>query len=151
MTYRDLGNGYVDFRYQTSKFAYSSIRLHKEDLNTDFFNELAEYCRIVSDKRKVTLFKKYWKESSLYYLKVWAETERIKHLVPDTRTKLNNGDWWCLDHIVPIIRGEYLNIDPVLIGGVDNLQWLTMKDNRIKSSKLTRKGIELLKQWGVKY
>ena len=54
-----------------------------------------------------------------------------------------------LDHIVPIQQGFFMNINPHLIGSLENLQFIDHRDNMDKSYSLTEKSHMLLSKWGV--
>lgn len=74
-----------------------------------------------------------------YYARVWMHTRNSLKTIPKTNQ--------CIDHILPIARCYYKNIDPELVGSVDNLQYLSHKQNLHKGTKLTARGKELLIQF----
>ncbi len=83
----------------------------------------------------------------LYYKKVWALTNKVKHLVKDIDKRCYKQ--YELDHIVPISYGYKNNISPTLIASIDNLQMLKYKENREKSTILNEEAKILLDKWNV--
>jgi len=51
-------------------------------------------------------------------------------LVPNNTGK--RKDQYQLDHIIPFQQGYELGIDPKVIGGLSNLQWILGEENRTK-------------------
>lgn len=82
-------------------------------------------------------------EKFLYYVEVWSITEHNAILLPDNNLR---GKKYCLDHIIPISYGYKYNINPKVIGGIDNIQILSMRDNLIKGTKLTEKAKIMLER-----
>lgn len=52
-----------------------------------------------------------------------------------------------IDHIVPIMLGFRLHIDPKLIGGKENLCIIGKEENLSKNDRLTFKAIRVLQNW----
>lgn len=87
--------------------------------------------------------KTFWQRQ--YYIRVWIATLRNEILLPNFDRK--NIDGLDTDHIVPISYGFKNNINPELIGSLDNLQLLPNQLNLDKGTKLTPKALCLLKRW----
>lgn len=84
---------------------------------------------------------KYTLHRCWYYCKVWYYT--LQNINYEQSKKRNST--YCIDHIVPISKGFINSIEPVLIGSAENIQFVTHKENLHKSTKLTDRGVELLK------
>jgi len=67
-----------------------------------------------------------------YYKIVWEYTEQNAPNVPNIELR---GKDYHLDHIMPIAYGFKNDIDPAIIGALDNLQILTHRDNFLKAAK----------------
>jgi len=68
----------------------------------------------------------------LYYALVWGYTETN---APNVKGIELRGKDYHLDHIMPISWGYRNGILPAVIGGIDNPQILTHKQNFLKASK----------------
>ena len=55
---------------------------------------------------------------------------KVEGLIPKNTGK--RKDQYQLDHIIPFKQGYELGIDPKIIGGKSNLQWILGKENRTK-------------------
>lgn len=93
--------------------------------------------------------KKYFNKHKLrnnYYAATWIITEsQPLHLLEG----FNKRGWkdYHLDHIVPISYGYKNDIPPVLIGSLQNLQFISSEKNLQKRDTLTKKGNQLLLEW----
>lgn len=67
-----------------------------------------------------------------YYRQVWEHSELNAPMVPNIELR---GKDYHLDHIIPISYGFKAEIDPAIIGGLNNLQILSHRDNFLKAAK----------------
>ncbi len=86
--------------------------------------------------------KQLWRN---YRRKVWKITEKqnLKKL-PNYEKRAFRG--YHLDHKVSIWYGYKNSLDPKLIGGIDNLEFIPHKDNLRKGIKSNFKGAKCLQQ-----
>lgn len=85
-------------------------------------------------------------EKYVYYLKVWIATESNVSELENIHLR---GKGLCLDHIIPITLGYKYNVDPQIIGCVENLQLITPIANLLKASQLTDRAKELLLKFNI--
>lgn len=99
-------------------------------------------------KRKETMIEKgLWVNPNLFDFEEWKHYRRVvRGLTLRLFEKCEEGFEW--DHIVPLKVGFELQIPPSLLCSEENLQRLTVTENRSKGSNLTQKGKELLEKWG---
>ena len=73
-------------------------------------------------------------EKFIYYFNVWLETEQnaLNHTEIHKRNKSFH-----LDHIIPISLGYKYNINPNIIGSLNNIRFISLKDNFKKNSLIT--------------
>ena len=77
-----------------------------------------------------------------YRREVWALTGLSRHEVPGRKSG------YTLDHIISVRFGFNQNLPAELIGSRPNLVWMDANDNIHKGSRMTPRGIELLRAWG---
>jgi hypothetical protein len=82
-----------------------------------------------------------------YYKSVWNITNSNSNKLPNIENRGFKS--FHIDHIVPISYGYKNNINPQLIGSIDNLVLIGFKENTKKGTKLNEKAKELLKNWGI--
>lgn len=121
-------------------------RLYFEEYNESLDSLLLQYFqfKINNGKQSDTLtYGKQYKsiEYFLYALEVYKETNKN---APNVLGIENRGINLQLDHIIPISYGFNNSIDPSIIGGIENLQMISNRDNARKSNNPTAKGDYLL-------
>jgi len=89
-------------------------------------------------KRKLNKIKNL--EKRLYYLKVWSITESqpLFKLKNHTKRCFYGRHCYHLDHMCSISEGFNKNIEPEIIGRMDNLKFIPAKLNMKKGSKVTK-------------
>jgi 5-methylcytosine-specific restriction endonuclease McrA len=113
-----------------------------KDKNRDeFWIKYKEYIKSLPNEiRKVVQTKiyrlnKYDFRKKLYYAKVWYYTE-TNDLTLLENHELRGYRNHHLDHILPISHGYKNNIDPTIIGGLNNLRFIPWKENIKKGDKI---------------
>ena len=92
-------------------------------------------------RKKIKVSYKKDLEKFLYYFKVWLNTEENAVKMFNIN---NRGKDYHIDHIIPISYGYKYNINPSVIGSLDNLQLISKKDNFSKNLKVTEQTKEIL-------
>jgi len=89
------------------------------------------------------------KDKRIYYLRCWLVTEmQPLHKLPNFSKRCwNKSSCYELDHILSISTGFYEKIPPHLIGSMDNLRFIPLKENRDKSFKLIEDSHKLLRKF----
>ena len=89
------------------------------------------------------------KDKRLYYLRVWLVTEmQPLHKLPNYNKRCwNKSSCYELDHILSIAHSYLEKIPPHLVGSIDNLRFIPMKENRRKSFKLTEESNKILRKF----
>ena len=121
-------------------------RLYFEEYSQELDDLLLQYFqfKVYNGRQSDTLtYGKQYKsiEYFLYALEVYKETNKN---VPNVLGIENRGINLHLDHIIPISYGFKNSINPSIIGGIDNLQIISNRDNARKSNNPTAKGDYLL-------
>lgn len=80
-------------------------------------------------------------EKYLYYVEVWAETEKNSIKLENNHLR---GKEFCLDHIISIEYGYNHEINPLLIGSLNNIRIIKHKENLTKGKQLTEEAKFLL-------
>ena len=106
--------------------------------------ELIYWTSLCYGTRGYRYARKYNAPAYLYYIKVWYYTEQNANKIMDINKR---GMDYHIDHIVPLVVGYNNLIPPEILGGVENLQILSAKDNLSKNNKITDKALELLYKW----
>jgi hypothetical protein len=118
---------------------YDKIKVENQELQQRFIEIVeSEHWKY---RHKVSFSIKKDVEKYLYYVEVWSITEYNALLLPNNDLR---GKKYCLDHIIPISYGYKYNIDPRIIGGLDNIQVISMKENLTKGTNLTKKAKRML-------
>lgn len=81
-----------------------------------------------------------------YYRIVWNISENNAKNVSKIQLR---GVNFHLDHIIPISLGYKYDIDPEIIGSIDNLRIISRKENFIKNQKKTELVELKLKHFGI--
>ena len=121
-------------------------RLYFEEYSQELDDLLLQYFqfKIYNGLQSNTLtYGKQYKsiEYFLYALEVYKETNKN---APNVLGIENRGANLHLDHIIPISYGFNNGINPSIIGGIENLQIISNRDNAKKSNNPTAKGDYLL-------
>lgn len=89
------------------------------------------------------------KDKRLYYLRVWLITEiqPLHKLENYSKRCWNGSSCFELDHILSIAHSYLEKIPPHLVGSLDNLRFIPLKENREKSFKLTEESHKVLRKF----
>lgn len=112
---------------------YQKFKIGDEKLRKEFI-ELIDSCDGAFRQKIKFSFKKDVRKY-IYYLKVWLITEQN---APQLKDNSLRGKVYCLDHITPISYGYENDIDPSIIGGLDNIRIIKHKENLTKNKQIIK-------------
>lgn len=110
---------------------YHKFKIEDEELRKEFI-QLIDSCDGAFRQKIKFSFKKDVKRY-IYYLKVWLITEENAPKLKDNHLR---GKEYCLDHIIPISYGYENDIEPSVIGGLDNIRIIKHKENLTKGKSI---------------
>lgn len=120
--------------------------VYTEELNEDVVNAVRLYFSF--EQRSYIVWRKYNTINTVnYHKQVWDITEKEMHKLTDIHRRGVND--LVIDHIIPISYACAHNYPIEIIGSIDNLQMMTMRDNCIKGSKITPLAEELISKHGL--
>ena len=110
---------------------YEKYKVKDENLQKQFENIVNSNHWEYRHKVKFSITKDV--EKYLYYVLVWSHTEQNAKLLKDNHLR---GKEYCLDHIIPISYGYENDIEPSIIGGLDNIRIIKHKENLTKGKSI---------------